>query len=287
VPTGNAKGTSANPVGVRVITPDPPLRFVASMREIWAFRELLWQLAAREVRVRYKQTVLGAAWAILQPLSMMVVFTIFFGHFARLPSDGAPYPLFYFSALVPWAFFAGSLALATNSLTNEAGLLTKVYFPRAVVPIASLVAASLDFLVASGLLVAMLAFYRIVPGASWLLLPLLLAIQIMLTLGVGLFLSAVNVTFRDVRYAVPLLLQLWLYASPIVYPLSLIPASLRPWYVAVNPMAVLIDGYRGILLHARPPDPVLLALAAATAVGVAVGGFAYFRRAERQFADVI
>jgi lipopolysaccharide transport system permease protein len=269
------------------MTPDPPVRLVASIREIWAFRELLRQLATREVRVRYKQTVLGAAWAILQPLSMMLVFTIFFGRFARLPSDGAPYPLFYFGALVPWSFFAGALALATNSLTNEAGLLTKVYFPRAVIPIASLLAASLDFLIACGCLGVMLVLYRVPPRAAWLLLPLLLVIQIVLTLGIGLFLSAVNVMFRDVRYAVPLLLQLWLYATPIVYPLSLVPAFLRPWYVACNPMAVLIDGYRAILLHGRSPDPALLTLAAVTSVVVGAGAFAYFRRAERRFADII
>lgn len=274
-------------IGVRVIVPNPPLNLLAAVREIWAFRDLLWQLASREIRIRYKQTVFGVAWAILQPLSMMVVFTLFFGYLARLPSDGAPYPVFYFSALVPWGFFAGSLSLATNSLTNEAGLLTKVYFPRAVIPIASLVAASLDFVVASSLLVAMLAFYRITPSIVWLLLPLLLAVQLVLTLGAGLFLSAVNVTFRDVRYAVPLLLQLWLYASPVVYPLSLIPGSLQPWYVAINPMAILIDGYRGILLNSRAPEPVLLALAAAAAVAVGIASFAYFRWAERRFADVI
>lgn len=272
---------------LRVFTPDPPLRLVASAREIWTFRGLLWQLATREVRVRYKQTALGVAWAILQPFSMMVIFTIFFGRLAQLPNDGVPYPLFYFSALVPWSFFAGSLSAAANSLTNEAGLLTRIYFPRAVVPVASLVAASLDFTIATLILGGMLAFYHVTPVAAWSLLPLLLAIQLVFTLGAGFFLSALNVTYRDVRYAIPLLLQLWLYATPIVYPLSLVPADLRFWYVLVNPMAILIDGYRGALLQDKIPDLALLVLAAIVSVAVCVGALAYFRRAEREFADII
>jgi lipopolysaccharide transport system permease protein len=272
---------------LRIFTPDPPLRLVASAREIWAFRELLWQLATREVRVRYKQTVLGVAWAILQPFSMMVVFTIFFGRLARLPSEGAPYPLFYFSVLVPWSFFSGALSAATNSLTNEASLLTKIAFPRGVVPVASLLAASLDFAIASVILGGMLVLYGIAPNGTWTLLPLLLVVQVIFTLGAGFFLSALNVTYRDVRYAVPLLLQLWLYATPIVFPFSLIPAGLRVWYVLINPMAVLIDGYRAALLHGTGPDPALLSLAAIVAVAVCVGAFAYFRRAEREFADII
>ena len=272
---------------LRVFTPNPPLRLTASLREIWAFRELLWQLAAREVRVRYKQTVLGVAWAVLQPFSMMVVFTIFFGRLARLPSDGAPYPLFYFSALVPWSFFSGSLSAATNSLTNEAGLLTKIAFPRGVVPVASLLAASLDFAIATLILGGMLVFYGVAPSGTWMLLPLFLAVQVIFTLGAGFFLSALNVTYRDVRYAIPLLLQLWLYATPIVYPLSLVPAGLRVWYVLVNPMAILIDGYRAALLQGKGPDPALLILAVIEAVAVCVGAYAYFRRAEREFADII
>lgn len=272
---------------LRVFTPNPPLRLVASAREIWTFRELLWQLAIREVRVRYKQTVLGVTWAILQPFSMMVVFTIFFGRLAQLPSDGVPYPLFYFSALVPWSFFAGTLSAATNSLTNEASLLTKVAFPRGVVPLASLLGASLDFAIAMVILGGMLIFYGVAPNSAWILLPFLLAVQVIFTLGAGFFLSALNVTYRDVRYAIPLLLQLWLYATPIVYPLSLVPPSLRFWYVLINPMAILIDGYRAALLHGKRPDLVLMTLAAIVAVTVCVGAYAYFRRAERKFADII
>jgi lipopolysaccharide transport system permease protein len=271
----------------RVFIPDPPLRLAAAAREIWAFRELLWQLASREVRVRYKQTVLGIAWAVLQPLSMMVVFTVFFGRLAGLPSDGAPYPLFYYTALVPWSFFSASLAGAAGSLANEAGLLTKIYFPRGVVPLAALLAASLDFAVAAALLGGMLLYYGVGPAAGWALLPLLLAIQLVFTAGVGFGLSALNVTYRDVRYAIPLLLQLWLYATPIVYPLSLVPAALRPWYVAANPLAVLIDGYRAVLLRRATPELGLVALSAVTAIVVCVVSFGYFRRAERQFADVI
>jgi lipopolysaccharide transport system permease protein len=272
---------------LRVFTPNPPLRLARSAHEIWSYRGVLWQLAAREVRVRYKQTALGAAWAVLQPLSMMVVFTIFFGRLAQLPSDGVPYPLFYFSALVPWSFFAGSLSAATNSLINEAGLLTKIYFPRAVIPVASLLAASLDFAIATLILGGMLAIYGVVPSITWGLLPFFLAIQVLFTFGAGCFLSALNVTYRDVRYAIPLLLQLWLYATPIVYPFSLVPPGFRLWYVLVNPMSILIDGYRTALLRGKVPDLPLLALAAIVSLAACVAAFAYFRKAEREFADII
>ncbi|HTU02218.1 MAG TPA: ABC transporter permease [Candidatus Sulfotelmatobacter sp.] len=272
---------------LRIFTPKPPLTIGGSVREIWAFRELVWQLASREVRVRYKQTVLGVVWAVLQPLSMMAIFTLVFGRLARLPSDGLPYPLFYFTALVPWAYFSGGLSAASNSLTNEAGLLTKIYFPRAVIPLAALMAASLDFAIAASLLALMLAFYGIVPQPVWGLLPVLVGIQVAFTLGIGLLLAAANVTYRDVRYAIPLLLQLWLYATPIVYPLSLIPVRLRPGYVLVNPMAVLMDGYRSVLLRAASPDPLLLVLGGVMAAVVCVASFAYFRRAEWRFADIV
>lgn len=272
---------------LRVFTPKPSLRPAAAVQEVWAYREVLWQLAAREIRVRYKQTVLGVLWAVLQPFSMMVVFTVFFGRLAQLPSEGAPYPLFYFSALVPWSFFAGSIMAATNSLINEASLLTKVYFPRAVIPLASMLAASLDFAFATAVLAGMLAFYGGAPAAAWGLLPLLLTIQVLFTVGVGLFLSALNVAFRDVRYAIPLLLQLWLYATPIVYPLRLVPESLRSWYVLVNPMAILIDGYRAVLLHGKAPDPALLGLAAVVGIATCAGSYVHFRRAEARFADII
>ncbi len=272
---------------LRVFTPNAPLRLARSVHEIWSYRGVLWQLAAREVRVRYKQTALGAAWAVLQPLSMMVVFTIFFGRLAQLPSDGVAYPLFYFSALVPWSFFAGSLSAATNSLTNEAGLLTKIYFPRAVIPVASLLASSLDFAIATLILGGMLAFYGVAPSITWGLLPFLLAIQVVFTLGAGCFLSALNVTYRDVRYAIPLLLQLWLYATPIVYPFSLVPPGFRFWYVLVNPMAILIDGYRTALLKGKVPALTLLALATIVSLVACLAAFAYFRKAEREFADII
>ena len=272
---------------VRVFTPSQPFRFVASVREIWTFRELLWQLARREVLVRYKQALLGAAWALLQPLSLMIVFTVFFSRFLKVPSDGIPYPLFAYCALLPWGFFAGSLSASVTSLTSNAHLVTKVYFPREILPLASILAASVDFGVATLLFVGMLVFYHVPVTVHLLFAPVIFLVQLVFTLGVGLFFSSLNVSYRDVRHAVPLLIQVWMFATPIIYPIGIIPERFRTLCLVMNPMAGIIDNYRTVVVRGLPPDPQILGLAALVSVVVAFSAYAYFKRAEVRFADII
>ncbi len=256
-----------------------------NLREIWPYRELLYFLAWRDIKVKYKQTVLGAAWAILQPLLAMVVFTLFFGKLANMPSDGVPYAVFSYCALVPWTYFANALSASGNSLVGSANLITKVYFPRLIVPGASVLAGVLDFGIALLVLLGMMLYYGIAPGWGILLLPGLLLLTMGTALGVGAWLSALNVEYRDVRYAMPFMIQLWLFASPIVYPLSLVPERYR-WLVALNPMAGIIEGFRAALLG-RPFQWVPLGMAAALCFLLLLTGTFYFRRVEKTFADVI
>jgi lipopolysaccharide transport system permease protein len=244
----------------------------------------MWSL--REIKVRYKQSVLGAAWAILQPLVMTLIFTLVFSFFARIPTDGVPYPLFSYTALLPWTFFATSITFAVPSLIKNMNLVTKVNFPREILPTAAIVAAFADFLVASTVFVGLLFFYRLPLHASVLWLPPLLAVQIMLTLGLALLGAALIVWYRDVRFVVPLVLQFWLYASPIIYPISLVPERWRTVYM-LNPMAGLIDSYRRVLLQGRSPQLLYVAISAGVAVVLLVAGYAYFKRSEAQFADII
>lgn len=255
-------------------------------RELAAYRELLWTLTLREIRVRYKQAVLGIAWAILQPLSLMVVFTVFFSLFLRIPSDGVPYPLFAFVALLPWSFFNTALTSAIPSLTNNASLVTKVYFPREILPLASILAAAVDFAVAALAFVGLLWYYRVAVTVNLLFVPAVVALQVALTLGVALFFSALNVRYRDVRHALPLLIQLWMFVTPVIYPVSVVPERYRLLYLA-NPMAGIIDSYRKIVIHGAPPDWSALGLGASVSAVLVVFSWRYFQRAEQTFADII
>jgi lipopolysaccharide transport system permease protein len=253
--------------------------------EVWRYRELLYFLAWRDIKLRYRQTLLGAAWAVIQPLLAMVVFTLFFGKLAQMPSDGVPYAIFSYCALVPWTYFANALSSAGNSLVGSANLISKVYFPRLIVPGASVLAGTLDFGIAFSVLLGMMLYYGIAPSWGILLVPVLFLLTMGTALGVGTWLSALNVEYRDVRYVIPFMIQLWMFATPIVYPLSLVPERYR-LLVALNPMAGIIEGYRAALLG-RPFQWSALAMSAALCVLLLLAGVFYFRTVERTFADVI
>ncbi len=256
------------------------------LRELWVYRELLYFLTWRDVKVRYKQTALGAAWAIIQPFFTMLVFSLFFGRLAKVPSDGIPYPLFSFTALVPWTFFATGISLSSSSLVGSANLITKVYFPRLTIPFATLLAGLVDMVLAFLVLLVMMAHYHVTPSRHILYLPFFVLLALVTSLAVGLWLSALNVQYRDVRYAVPFLTQFWMYATPIAYPSSLLPEPWRTLY-GLNPMAGVIEGFRWSLLGSRnEPGPMLIASSCA-AVLLLVGGAFYFRRMEKTFADVV
>jgi len=253
--------------------------------EVWEYRELLYFMVWRDIKVRYKQTVLGAAWAIIQPFFTMVVFSLFFGRLARVPSDGIPYPLFSFSGLVPWAFFAGGLSGAANSMVGSAGLIKKVYFPRLIVPIASVLSGAVDFLLAFAVLIGMMLFFGFVPTMNILWIPALLVLVFVTATGVGLWFAALNVQFRDVRHTIPFLVQIWLFATPIAYPSSLLEEPWRTVY-ALNPMVGVVEGFRWALLGQEKPS-AMIAVSSAVAVSLLVGGMLYFRRMEKTFADVV
>jgi lipopolysaccharide transport system permease protein len=257
-----------------------------NLHELWEYRELLYFLVWRDIKVRYKQTVLGAAWAIIQPFFTMVVFTLFFGNLARVPSDGIPYPLFSYTALVPWMFFANGLSQSSNSLVGSANLITKVYFPRLAVPIATVLSGVVDFVLAFIVLLGMLLVYGVVPTLNVIWLPLFLLLALVTSLGVGLWLSAMNVQFRDVRYIVPFLTQLWLFATPIAYPSSLLAEPFRTLY-GLNPMAGVVEGFRWALLGADTAPGPIIAMSALAAAALLIGGLYYFRRMEKTFADII
>jgi lipopolysaccharide transport system permease protein len=254
--------------------------------ELWRYRGLLFFLVWREIKVRYAQTVLGAAWAILQPLLTTVVFTVIFGRFARLPSDGVPYPLFSLAALVPWTYFNTAVSGASNSLTANTSLVTKVYFPRLVIPGAAVLAALLDLAVSIVALLVLMLFYHAAPRpAAVVLVPLSVLMMVLTAAGMGFWLAALNIQYRDVKYVVPFLLQLWMFASPVVYPLSLVPDRYRLAY-SLNPLAGAIAGFRSALLGAGGPTGVEFVVSLGMACLIFVGGAAYFRRTERVFADV-
>ena len=266
--------------------PSRTLGLLDHVRALYRFRELLWIWAGREIKVRYKQSVLGAAWAVLQPLVLMIVFTVVFSYIARVPTGGVPYPIFSYTALLPWTFLATSISFAAPSLVTNMNLVTKVYFPREILPIGSLIAAFVDFLVASVVFLALMLFYRIPLRWTMGWIPVLLLVQIVLTLGVILLLSALCVRFRDIRFVVPLGVQIWMYASPIIYPSSLVPERFRAAY-ALNPMVGLIDAYRAVILTGESPGAWPLAASAAVGVILLFAGYAYFKRSEATFADII
>lgn len=274
--------------GVIDITP-PSGWWAIPFHEIWKYRELLYFLVWRDIKVRYKQTAIGIAWVVLQPLMNMAIFTIVFGRLARLPSDGLPYPVFYFSALVPWAYFAYSLNYATNTVVDNQNLLTKVYFPRLVLPISAVLSGLVDFSIGFLALLLVTLGYGLVPGVSILWLPVLLLLAVCTALGVGLWLSALNALYRDVRYVMPFLVQFWMFASPVAYPSSLVTKRWPQWgwIYGLNPMAGVIDGFRWALTgRGQAPGPILLASAAMVAV-VLVGGLVFFSRMEGTVADLV
>jgi ABC-type polysaccharide/polyol phosphate export systems, permease component len=269
---------------------EPTRSWVAlNLRDTWSYRELLYFLTWRDVRVRYKQTALGAAWAIAQPLVSMLLFTLFFGKFAKMPSDGLPYPLFAYAALMPWTFFSNSITTSSNSLVVSSGLITKVYFPRLVLPAASVLANLVDFLCAFVLFLGLLAWYRVPLTMNVLMLPVLTLLLIGIALGVGTYLAAINVRFRDVRFIVPFLIQFWLFATPIIYPASMVPEKYRLLYF-LNPLAGIIEGFRVAFLSGMNGavfNWTAIGMAAAITIALlSVAGYE-FRRMERSFADVI
>ena len=259
---------------------------VRDLREVWRARELLYFLAWRDLKVRYKQTVLGLAWAILQPLLAMVVFSVVFGHLARVPSDGVPYPVFVYCALLPWSLFAHALTESSQSLVGNRALITKVYFPRLIIPLAPLLVALVDFAIAGVVLAGLMAWYGIVPGLAILTAPLFVLFALVTALAVGIWLAALNVQYRDVRHALPFLTQLWFFATPVAYPSSLLPEPWRSLY-GMNPMAGVVEGFRWALVG-RPEIPGALVLVSIITVGLLLfAGLRSFTRMERVFADVI
>ena len=255
------------------------------LKSLWAYRELLYFLTWRDVKVRYKQTALGAAWAIIQPLFTMIIFSIFFGKLANMPSDGIPYPLFAYSALMPWTFFSNAVNSSGNSLVGSANLITKVYFPRMIIPGAAVAAGLVDLMVAFGILVILMSYYGV--GATWnlLMLPALVVLTTLLAVGVGMWTSALNVKYRDIRYALPFAIQLLMFATPIIYPVSLIPERWR-WLLNLNPLTGIIEGYRAAFFG-RPFNWPMLAVSAAITLALLVYAAFYFRRMERTFADIV
>jgi lipopolysaccharide transport system permease protein len=254
--------------------------------EIWEFRDLLFFLVWREVKVRYKQTALGVAWAVLQPVLTMVVFSVFFGRLGHIPSDGLPYPVFAFSALVPWQLFAFALSESSNSVVANQRLVTKVYFPRLIMPIAAVCVGLVDFCLSLIVLMSLMAWYAVPPsGALWTL-PAWTLLAVVTALSVGVWLSALNVRYRDIRYTLPFLTQLWLVATPVAYPSSMVPAAWRGLY-ALNPMVGVVDGFRWALIGGAPAPTMTLGISCFAVASLLAGGLLYFRRTERTFADVI
>jgi len=272
-------------LSVLVIRPSKPWRAL-DLAEVWQYRELLFFLSWRDIKVRYKQTALGVAWAVLQPVFTMAVFSIFFGRLAGIPSAGVPYPIFAFCGLLPWQLFAYSLTESSNSLVANKELITKVYFPRLVIPVSAVFAGLVDFLISFAVLIGLIWYYQIVPTRAIWTLPLFVLLAVSVALGVGLWLSALNVRYRDVRYTLTFLTQIWLIATPIAYPSTLVPEQWRALY-GINPMAGVVEGFRWALLNAgTPPGPLLIVSVLVTVI-IFVSGLYYFRRMERIFADTV
>jgi lipopolysaccharide transport system permease protein len=272
---------------IPVIDITPPSRWLdLNFRELWQFRELLYFFVWRDIKIRYKQTAIGAAWAVLQPLMTMLVFSLFFGRLAKIPSEGLPYPIFYYSALLPWMYFAGALQNATNSVVEQQRVITRVYFPRLVLPLSAVVSGLLDFAIGFAVFLGMIPLYRVAPGRAIFLFPAFLLLAVATALGVGLWLSALNAIYRDVRYVVPFLIQFWMFASPVAYPSSLVPERWR-WLYGLNPMAGVIEGLRWALTGKGQPPSLMLAASAGAIIIVLIGGMVFFRKMEGTIADVV
>jgi lipopolysaccharide transport system permease protein len=260
--------------------------FHLELKAIWQYRELLYFLTWRDVKVRYKQTAIGAGWAIFQPLITMLIFTVIFGTFANIPSDGLPYPIFAFAALLPWSYFAQAIGRSGVSLVGSANLIRKVYFPRLIIPLSAAVAPLVDFAVAFVILLAMMAWFGIAPTWGVLAMPLFLLLALATAVAVGLWLSALDVRYRDVGYTIPFVIQIWMYASPVAYPVSLMPESWRVLY-SLNPMVGVIEGFRWALLGQGTLDFGVIAASTIMVMALLFGGIVYFRQMERTFADVV
>ena len=256
------------------------------LKELWKYRELLYFLAWRDVKVRYKQTTLGVAWTVIQPLMTMVIFSLIFGQLAKLPSEGVPYPIFSYAALLPWQLFSGALTRAGTSLVGNANLLTKVYFPRLIIPLSAITAGLVDFAISFLVLLGLMFYYAIVPTWTMLLLPFLVLFAVLTALGVGLWLSALNVQYRDVQHMIPFLVQFWMFASPVAYSAGLIPKGLWRIVYGLNPMAGVIHGFRWVLLNSKPPDELMI-VSVIMVVMLLISGLFYFRRMEKMFADIV
>src|SRR5881227_506937 len=264
---------------------EPPRSlFELRLREVWAYRELLYFFVWRDVKIRYKQTAIGVLWVVLQPVLNMLVFTLFFGRLAKLPSDGLPYPVFYFAALVPWTYFSYALQMTTNVVVDNQRLITKVYFPRLILPISAALSGLVDFAIGFVVLAIFTLAYGIRPTVAALWLPALLALAFFTALGVGLWLSALNALYRDVRYVIPFLIQFWMFASPVAYPSSIVPARWR-WLYGLNPMAGVIDGFRWAITGRGEPPGLVLLVSASAVILVLLGGVFFFNRMETTVAD--
>jgi lipopolysaccharide transport system permease protein len=282
-----------SPLDLRTFSSDEPIRIVEpksgwrpiDFTELWNYRDLLYYLVLRNIKIRYVQSVLGLGWAVLQPLITMIVFTLVFGRMVRVDTDGIPYAIFSYTALVPWTFFSRSLTETTNSLVSNINILNKVYIPRLIMPLAAVSGRLVDFGIAITLVFALMAWYRIAPTIWILMVPLLILLMMLTAIGIGTWLSALAVHYRDVRYGMSFMVQLMLYSTPVVYPASLVPDNLRLIY-SINPMAGAIEGFRAALIGATPMPWDMLAVGTVTAVIIAVTGMFYFRRTERIFADV-
>lgn len=281
------RATATGPVSPPIAHIGPPAHSwrALGLRQIFTYHELLYFLVLRMVKLRYKQTVFGAGWAVLQPLLAMAAFTLVFGRLARLPSDGFPYAVFAYTGLLPWTYFANTLTHASNSLVDNERMLTKVYFPRALLPLASVIAGLLDLAIGVVVLFGLLAAYGVTPSVNIWALPAVVTLAALTAFAVGLWLSALNVRYRDVRHAVPFLVQFWLFVTPVAYSSSLVPLRWRAWY-GLNPMVGVVDGFRWALLG-RPEVPVPAAVSALVVLALLLGGLSYFRRTERTFADII
>jgi lipopolysaccharide transport system permease protein len=265
----------------------PPSRWWAvPFGELWDFRELLYFFVWRDIKVRYKQTAIGAAWAVLQPFLTMLVFSLFFGRLGHIPSEGLPYPIFYYSALLPWTYFATSLQNATNAIVDNQRLITKVYFPRLTLPLSSVLSGLVDFGISFLMFVAMMLYYGIRPRATALWLPVFLLLAVLTALGVGLWLSALNAIYRDVRYVITFLVQFWMFASPVAYPSSLVPAKWR-WLYGLNPMAGVIEGFRWSLAGSGQAPGRLILASSGMVVLILLSGIAYFQKMEATVSDVV
>jgi lipopolysaccharide transport system permease protein len=277
----------AAPAEIPVVRIAPPRGWLElDWGELWEQRELLYFFVWRDLKVRYKQTVIGAGWAILQPLMTMAVFSLFFGRLAKMPSNGLPYPIFYYAGLLPWIYFAGAITNSTNTMVEHQRAITKIYFPRVILPLSAVLSGLVDFAISFTLLIVMMVYYRMAPTTATLLLPVFLLLAVATALAAGLWLSALNAIYRDVRYVLPFLVQFWMFASPVAYPTSLVPAKWR-WLYGLNPMAGVIESFRWALTgHGQPPGLVLLASSGAVLV-LLVGGLVYFQKMQGTIADVV